>query len=99
MLWKRVISGKYEGEELKMCGWLKKWLHLMDLFVSIRGMCDEVKSNTKISVIDGSKTRFWKNEWHEKGNLEVLLLTYTTQYSSGTIKYHSRVMDKSGLEL
>ena len=35
-------------------------------------MWDEVKSNARIKVVDGSKTKFWKDEWHEKGNLEVL---------------------------
>ena len=36
-------------------------------------MWDEVKSNARIKVVDGSKKRFWKDEWNEKGNLEVLL--------------------------
>ncbi|WMV13372.1 hypothetical protein MTR67_006757 [Solanum verrucosum] len=71
ILWKRVISAKYEGEDM----WMTKEVttpYGVSLWRSIRDMWDEVKSNARIKVVDGSKTGFWKDEWHEKGNLEVL---------------------------
>jgi len=95
MLWKRVISAKYEGEDM----WMTKEVttpYGVSLWRSIRDMWDEVKSNARIKVVDGSKTRFWKDEWHEKGNLEVL---FPDIYNSfGTTQYYSK-MDKSGVEL
>jgi len=95
MLRKRVISAKYEGEDM----WMTKEVttpYGVSLWRSIRDMWDDVKSNARIKVVDGSKTRFWKDEWHEKGNLEVL---FPDIYNSfGTTQYYSK-MDKSGVEL
>ena len=44
---------------------------------SIRDMWDEVESNARIKVEDGSKTRYWKDEWHEKETWKYFSLTYT----------------------
>jgi len=45
----------------------------VSLWRSIRDMWDEVKNNySKKKVMNGRKTKFWKDEWHEKGNLEAL---------------------------
>lgn len=30
---------------------------------------DEFKVNTKIEVVDGANTIFWKDDWHEVGNM------------------------------
>ncbi|WMV52695.1 hypothetical protein MTR67_046080 [Solanum verrucosum] len=37
---------------------------------TLRDMWDEVKNNSKKKVVNGRKTKFWKDEWYEKGNLE-----------------------------
>lgn len=71
MLWKRVISAKYDDEDM----WMTKEVttpYGVSLWRSIRGLWDEVNSNAKIKVVGGSNPRFWKDEGHEKGNLEVL---------------------------
>lgn len=44
----------------------------LSLWRSIRGPWDEVNSNARIKVVHGSRTRYWKDEWHIKRNLEVL---------------------------
>ncbi|WMV17749.1 hypothetical protein MTR67_011134 [Solanum verrucosum] len=48
----------------------RKYLHQEEEEKSIRSLWDEFKQNTKIKVVDGAKTRFWKEDWHEAGNLE-----------------------------
>ena len=45
----------------------------------IRSLWDDFKPYTKINVVDGAKTRFWKEEWHEAGNLETLFLDIHTR--------------------
>ena len=55
MLWKRVISAKYEGQDI----WMAKEVttpYGVSLWRLIRDMDDEVKSNANIKVVDGSKT-------------------------------------------
>ncbi|WMV30815.1 hypothetical protein MTR67_024200 [Solanum verrucosum] len=47
-------------------------LYGVSLWKSIRSLWDDFKPNTKIKVVDGAKTRFWKEDWHEAGNLESL---------------------------
>ncbi|WMV14421.1 hypothetical protein MTR67_007806 [Solanum verrucosum] len=42
------------------------------LWRSIRNLWNEVKYNSKVKVLDRRKTMFWKDNWHEKGNLEEL---------------------------
>ncbi|WMV33864.1 hypothetical protein MTR67_027249 [Solanum verrucosum] len=69
-------SAKYEGEDMGMTKEVTT-PYAVSLWRSIRDMWDEVKSNARIKVVDGNKTRFWKDEWHEKGNL-VFSQTYTT---------------------
>ncbi|WMV52061.1 hypothetical protein MTR67_045446 [Solanum verrucosum] len=44
----------------------------VSLWKSIQSLWDEFKSNTKIKMVDGAKTRFWKEDWHEAGNQETL---------------------------
>lgn len=59
-------------------------LYGVSLWRSIRSLWNEVKSNSKVKVLDGRKTRFWKDNWHEKGNMET--------------KHYSRIMDTTGME-
>lgn len=35
---------------------------------------NEFKVNTIVKVADGAKTVFWKDDWHEAGNMETLFL-------------------------
>ena len=76
MLCKRVISAIYEGEDT----WITKQVatpHVVSLWISIKGMWDEVKSNANIILVNGSKTRFWKDELHERKTWKCFYLTYT----------------------
>ncbi|WMV60154.1 hypothetical protein MTR67_053539 [Solanum verrucosum] len=71
MLWREVIGAKYEKED----NWITKEVttpYGVSLWRSIRSLWNEVKSNSKAKVMDGNKTRFWKDIWHEKGNMEDL---------------------------
>ncbi|WMV28367.1 hypothetical protein MTR67_021752 [Solanum verrucosum] len=71
MLWRKVIGAKYEEED----NWITKEVttpYGVSLWRSIRSLWNEVKSNSKAKVMDGSKNRFWKDIWHEKGNMEDL---------------------------
>ncbi|WMV13963.1 hypothetical protein MTR67_007348 [Solanum verrucosum] len=71
MLWRKVIGAKYEEED----NWITKEVTTpcgVSLWRSIRSLWNEVKSNSKAKVMDVSKTRFWKDIWHEKGNMEDL---------------------------
>ncbi|KAG5576649.1 hypothetical protein H5410_056783 [Solanum commersonii] len=70
-LWGTVIKAKYEESD----NWMTKGVttpYGVSLWKSIRSLWDEFKPNTKIKVVDGAKTRFWKEDWHEAGNLETL---------------------------
>ncbi|KAG5615409.1 hypothetical protein H5410_015233, partial [Solanum commersonii] len=51
---------------------------------SIRNLWDEVKNNSKVKVFDGRKTMFWKDNCHEKGNLEELFPNIYGHYRGGT---------------
>lgn len=42
------------------------------LWISIRGLWEEVKLKSKMKVGNGNKIKFWKDQWHEKGKLETL---------------------------
>ncbi|WMV48519.1 hypothetical protein MTR67_041904, partial [Solanum verrucosum] len=71
LLWERVIEAKYIPEDK----WMTKEVttpYGVSLWRSIRNLWDEVKNNSKVKVFDGRKTMFWKDNWHEKGNLEEL---------------------------
>lgn len=46
----------------------------VSLWKSIIMLWDEFKVNTKIEVVDGAKTIFWKDDWHEADNMEILFL-------------------------
>ncbi|WMV38389.1 hypothetical protein MTR67_031774 [Solanum verrucosum] len=73
MLWRKVIGAKYEEED----NWITKEVttpYGASLWRSIKSLWNEVKSNSKAKVMDGSKTRFWKDIWHEKGNMADLFL-------------------------
>uniref|UniRef100_A0A0V0HRT8 Putative ovule protein n=1 Tax=Solanum chacoense TaxID=4108 RepID=A0A0V0HRT8_SOLCH len=70
-LWRRVICTKYEDEDY----WMTKVVttpYGTSLWRSIRVLWEEVKPNFKMKVGNGNKIKFWKDEWHEKGNLETL---------------------------
>ncbi|WMV36653.1 hypothetical protein MTR67_030038 [Solanum verrucosum] len=70
LLWERVIEAKYIPEDK----WMTKEVttpYGVSLWRSIRNLWDEVK-NSKVKVFYGRKTMFWKDNWHEKGNLEEL---------------------------
>ncbi|WMV12148.1 hypothetical protein MTR67_005533 [Solanum verrucosum] len=70
-LWRRVISAKYENED----SWTTKIVttpYGTSLWRSIRALWEEVKPKFKMKVGNGNKIKFWKDEWHEKGNLETL---------------------------
>lgn len=57
-LWGKVIEAKYEEEDR----WMTKEVttpYGVNLWRSIRSLWSDLKSNTKIKVNDGRKTRFW----------------------------------------
>lgn len=69
-LWGRVIRAKYEQED----NWMTKEVTTsfgVSLWKSIRSLWSELKAHSKIRVLDGNKTSFWKDKWHEVGNLEM----------------------------
>jgi len=71
LMWKRVVGAKYEAED----SWMTKDVtspYGVSLWRSIRELWEEVKLNSKVKVGNGNKTKFWKDEWHESGNLELL---------------------------
>lgn len=66
-----MIGAKYEVKD----NWMTKEVttpYDVSLWKSIRTLWEEVKLNFKVKVGNGNKTKFWKEEWHEKGNLEIL---------------------------
>ncbi|WMV40244.1 hypothetical protein MTR67_033629 [Solanum verrucosum] len=70
-LWGSVIKAKYEESD----SWMTKEVitpYGVSLWKSIRELWNEFKPNTKIKVVDGIKTRFWKDDWHAEGNMETL---------------------------
>ncbi|KAG5577906.1 hypothetical protein H5410_058040 [Solanum commersonii] len=88
-LWDSVIKAKYEESDK----WVTKKATTPDgvsLWKSIQSLWDEFKPNTKIKVVDGAKTRFQKEDWHEAGNLETLLpdiYTLVLQLQSTILNY------------
>ncbi|KAG5608624.1 hypothetical protein H5410_019905 [Solanum commersonii] len=59
MLWKRVISAKYEGEDM----WMTKEVIIpngVSLWRSIRDMWEEGKSNAKIKIVIEVRQDFGK---------------------------------------
>ncbi|KAK4377328.1 hypothetical protein RND71_003624 [Anisodus tanguticus] len=44
----------------------------VSLWRSIRVLWNEFKLNTKIKVANGAKIEFWKDVWHEAGNMKSL---------------------------
>lgn len=44
----------------------------VSIWKSIRALWSELKAKSRIKVLDGNKTSFWKNNWHEVGNLEMI---------------------------
>lgn len=44
----------------------------VNIWKSIRALWSELKAKSRIKVLDGNKTSFWKNNWHEVGNLEMI---------------------------
>ncbi|WMV22162.1 hypothetical protein MTR67_015547 [Solanum verrucosum] len=71
LMWKRVVGAKYEAED----SWMTKDVtspYGVSLWRSIRELWEEVKLNSKVKVGNGNKTKFWKDKWHESGNLELL---------------------------
>lgn len=69
-LWVTVIKEKYENDN-----WITEEVtapYGVSLWKSIISLWNEFNPNTKIKVVDGTKTRFWKEDWHEAGNLETL---------------------------
>ena len=46
----------------------------VSLWKSIRISWNEFKVNTIVKVADGAKIVFWKDDWHEAGNMETLFL-------------------------
>jgi len=70
-LWGSVIKAKYEESD----SWMTKEVttpYGVSLWKSIRELWNEFKPNTMIKVVDGIKTRFWKDDWHAEGNMETL---------------------------
>lgn len=70
-LWGSVIKAKYEESD----SWMTKEVttpYGVSLWKSIRELWNKFKPNTKIKVVDGIKTRFWKDDWHAEGNMETL---------------------------
>lgn len=66
--WGKVIEAKYEEEDR----WMTKEVttpYGVNLWRSIRSLWSDLKSNTKIKVNDGHKTRFWYDDWHESGTM------------------------------
>ena len=54
-----VMKAKYEESD----NWMTKEVitpYGVSLWESIRSLWDEFKQNNKIKVVDGDKTRFWK---------------------------------------
>lgn len=43
----------------------------ISLWKSIRFLWNELQGNSKIRVVDGNKTNFWNDNWHEVGVLKV----------------------------
>lgn len=70
-LWTKVIGTKHEEEDC----WMTKAVttpYGTSLWRWIRTLWEEVKLKTIRKVGNGVKIKFWKDEWHEKGNLEIL---------------------------
>ncbi|CAN4098324.1 unnamed protein product [Withania somnifera] len=71
LLRRKVIGAKYAEED----NWITKEVttpYRISLLRSIRSLWNEVESNSKVKVVGENKTRFGKDNWHEKGNMEVL---------------------------
>ncbi|KAG5591118.1 hypothetical protein H5410_041632 [Solanum commersonii] len=71
LLWRKVIGAKHVEED----NWITREVttpYGVCLWRSVRSLWNEVKNNSKIKVLDGRKTRFWKDNWHESGNMEIL---------------------------
>ena len=70
-LWGSIKDPKYEESD----SWMTKEVttpYGVSLWKSIWELWYEYKPNTKIKVVDGIKTRFWKDDWHAEGNMETL---------------------------
>ena len=75
MLWKRVISAKYEGEDM----WMTKEVTIpygVRLLRSIRDMSDEVKSNARIKVVDRARPDSVKMSGMKRETWKFFSLTY-----------------------
>ncbi|XP_075078119.1 uncharacterized protein LOC142164283 [Nicotiana tabacum] len=73
LLWGNNIKAKY-GQEDK---WMTKEVttpYRFSPWRSIRSMWSELRDDSKIKVFDGNKTRFWKDNWHGVGILDVAFL-------------------------
>jgi len=71
LLWGRVIKAKYEQED----SWMTKEVNTpygVSLWRSIRSLWSELKTQSRIKVANGNKTRFWKDNWHEVGIMELV---------------------------
>ncbi|WMV25761.1 hypothetical protein MTR67_019146 [Solanum verrucosum] len=71
LLWGRVIKAKYEQED----SWMTKEVNTpygVSLWRSIRSLRSELKTQSRINVANGNKTRFWKDNWHEVGIMELV---------------------------
>lgn len=96
MLWERVIGAKYAVEDK----WMTKKVttpYGMSRWRSIRAEWGEVKSIFKIKVMDGNKTKFWKDVWYEEGNMESL---FPDIYNLvlGQAKHNCRAVDSTRME-
>ncbi|KAG5582393.1 hypothetical protein H5410_053020 [Solanum commersonii] len=68
-MWGSIIKAKYEESD----SWMTKEVttaYGVSLWKSIRELWNEFKPNTKIKVLGGIKTRFWKDDCHAKGNMK-----------------------------
>jgi len=71
LLWGRVIKAKYEQED----SWMTKEVNTpygVSLWRSIRSLWSELKTQSRIKVANGNKTRFWKDNWHKVGIMELV---------------------------
>ena len=76
-LWVRFIKAKYEEND----NWMTKEVttpYGVSLWKSIRILWNEFKVNTIIKVADGVKIVFWRDDWHEAGNMETLSSIFIT---------------------
>ncbi|WMV54524.1 hypothetical protein MTR67_047909 [Solanum verrucosum] len=93
-LWRNVINAKYEEED----HWTMKEIttpYGASLWRSIRILW---KTNIKVKVVNGAKTDFWKDEWHEAGRLENLFPRYSCISLSST-KDYCRILDIPWMEI